>query len=99
MHNRIPTAEASPHDKLLYDNWSILGRHSVIYLLGRGLAGVLSFLTIPIYTRLLSPYDYGRYTLVVAGVNLFNVVLFQWIRIALLRFLPAYMEARLCRNP
>jgi O-antigen/teichoic acid export membrane protein len=94
MYSQPSTVEAGSHDKLLhqYNSWSTLWRHSIIYLLGRGLAGVLSFLAIPIYTRLLSPYDYGRYTLVVAGINLFNVVLFQWIRIALLRFLPAYMR-------
>lgn len=70
----------------------MLLRHSVIYLLARGLPGVINFLAIAIYTRLLSPEDYGRYALVIAGVGFFDVVFFQWLRLALLRFLPAHLE-------
>lgn len=65
-------------------------RHSAIYLLARGLPGVINFLAIAIYTRLLSPDEYGRYALVVAGVGLVNIVCFQWLSLSVLRFLPAY---------
>jgi O-antigen/teichoic acid export membrane protein len=67
----------------------MLLRHTALYVLARGAPGLIAFLAIAVYTRLLSPEDYGRYALVVAGVSLFNVVLFQWIRLSLLRFLPA----------
>ena len=65
-------------------------RHSAAYLLARGLPGVIAFLAIPIYTRLLQPEEYGRYVLVLAYAVLCNALLFNWIRVALLRYLPAY---------
>jgi len=70
----------------------MLLRHSALYLLARGLPGLVNFLSIAIYTRLLAPEEYGRYALVIAGVGLFNVVFFQWLRLALLRFLPAHLD-------
>ena len=68
-------------------------RHSAAYLLARGLSGVIAFLAIPIYTRLLKPEEYGRYALVLAYAVLCNALLFNWIRVSLLRYLPAYTTA------
>lgn len=70
----------------------MLFKHSVLYLFARGLPGIINFLAIAVYTRLLSPEEYGRYSLVVAGVGFFNVVFFQWLRLSLLRFLPTYLK-------
>jgi O-antigen/teichoic acid export membrane protein len=67
----------------------MLLRHSLLYLLARGLPGVIGFLTLAVYTRLLPPEQYGRYALVLAGVYLANATLFHWLRLGLLRFLPA----------
>ncbi|MCR4405259.1 MAG: oligosaccharide flippase family protein [Candidatus Acetothermia bacterium] len=53
---------------------------------------MINFAAIAVYTRLLSPMDYGRYSLVLAGVGLCNLVFFQWLRVSLLRFLPAHVE-------
>lgn len=69
----------------------MLLRHSAIYLLARGIPGIINFLAIAIYTRLLSPENYGRYTLVIAGVSFFNVVFFGWLGLSLARFLPAHL--------
>jgi len=69
---------------------ALMLRHSAVYLLARGLPGIVNFLAIAVYTRLLSPEEYGRYALAVAGVGLASVVLFQWICLSVLRFLPAY---------
>ncbi|MDB5174990.1 MAG: hypothetical protein JWN51_3763 [Phycisphaerales bacterium] len=66
--------------------------HAAVYLVARGLPGILSFLTIPLFTRLLEPVDYGRYALVVATVSLLNAMLFQWLRLSLVRYLPAYKD-------
>ena len=68
----------------------MLLRHSLLYLLGRGVPGVIGFLTLGVYTRLLPPELYGQYALAVAGATLTNAILFQWLRLGLLRFLPAY---------
>jgi O-antigen/teichoic acid export membrane protein len=65
---------------------SILLRHSAVYLLARSVPGVINFLAIAIYTRLLSPEEYGRYVLVFSVVTFINIVLYDWLRLSLLRF-------------
>jgi O-antigen/teichoic acid export membrane protein len=64
--------------------------HAAIYLVARGLPGVVAFLAIPLFTRLLDPAAYGRYALVIATVATLNALLFQWLRLSLARYLPAY---------
>lgn len=64
--------------------------HTAIYLVARGVPGLINFLAIVVYTRMLPPNEYGRYALVLAGVGFAQVVLFQWIALSVLRFLPAY---------
>jgi len=70
----------------------MLLQHSALYILARGLPGLVSFLAITIYTRLLDPGDYGYYALVIAAVGLLQSVLFRWLELSLLRFLPAHIE-------
>src|SRR5205823_5230951 len=43
-----------------------------------------------LFTRLLDPAAYGRYALVAAAAGLLNALLFQWLRLSLVRYLPAY---------
>ena len=66
--------------------------HTGIYLVARGLPGLVAFLAIPIFSRLLDPAEYGRYALVLVSVNLLNALLFQWVRLSLVRYLPVYRE-------
>src|SRR5690554_2655979 len=70
----------------------MLLRHSVLYLLARGVPGIVNFLAVAIYTRVLSPDEYGRYALVLSAVGLFNIIFFQWLGFSLLRFLPAHLS-------
>ncbi|NWO11510.1 polysaccharide biosynthesis protein [Chromohalobacter salexigens] len=70
----------------------MLIRYTAYYGLARGVPGLLNFLAIALFTRLLSPSDYGIYALVVVWVGLVNVVCFQWIRLSLLRFFPANLD-------
>ena len=67
-------------------------RYSLHYLIARGIPALVNFLAIAVYTRLLSPDAYGRYILVLAGVNIANLTVFQWLRLSLVRYLPAYQE-------
>ncbi len=67
----------------------MLLKHSLFYTLARGVPGLVNFLAIAIYTRWLAPGEYGYYALVLAAVGLLDSVLFQWLRLGLLRFLPA----------
>src|SRR4051794_10850449 len=66
--------------------------HAAIYLVARGLPGIIAFLAIPLFTRLLEPADYGRYALVIATASLINALVFQWLRLSLVRYLPAYKQ-------
>src|SRR5258706_1925413 len=66
--------------------------HAAIYLVARGLPGIIAFLAIPLFSRLLEPADYGRYALVLASVGLLNALLFQWLRLSLVRYLPAFKD-------
>ena len=68
----------------------MLFRFSILYFFARLIPGVVNFAAIILFTRLLEPDEYGQYALVVAAVGLGNAVLFRWIRVSLLRYLPAY---------
>ncbi len=68
----------------------MLLRHSLYYLMARGLPGLVNFAALALYTRLLTPEDFGRYSLVIASVSLVHVLAFQWLQLVLTRFLPAY---------
>ena len=64
-------------------------RHILVYALGRGVPGLVNILAVMIYTRILSPEGYGLYGLIIASVGFGNSVVFEWLRISLLRFYPA----------
>ncbi|MGG3906090.1 lipopolysaccharide biosynthesis protein [Geobacillus stearothermophilus] len=70
----------------------MLIRGFLSYFLTRGLTGIINFLAIALYTRALSTSDYGEYALIVATVGFINALLFQWIRLVILRFLPKYKK-------
>lgn len=70
----------------------MLIRHVIVYLFARGLPGIVNFLALVVYTRLLTHEDFGRYSLVIAGIGLAHVVVFQWLLLVCGRFLPAYPD-------
>lgn len=70
----------------------MLLRHALYYLAARGLPGLINFAALLLYTRLLAPDEFGRYSLVVASVSLIHVFLFQWLQLVLGRFLPAHRD-------
>lgn len=66
--------------------------HAGIYLAARGLPGLIAFLAIPLFSRLLEPAEYGRYALVFGAVGVLNALLFQWLRLSMVRYLPAHAD-------
>lgn len=70
----------------------MLIRSSLAYVLARGLPGLVNLAALALYSRLLSPEEYGRYALVIAGVMLVGMIAFQWQRAVVLRWLPARYE-------
>lgn len=71
----------------------MLVRYSILYLLARGGPALINFLALAVYTRLLTPEQYGQYALVLAGVALVQVVCFHWLGLCLARFLTANRDA------
>jgi O-antigen/teichoic acid export membrane protein len=63
-----------------------------VYLLARGLPGLVAFLAIPVFSRMLEPADYGRYALVLTAATLLNSLVFQWLRLSLVRYLPVFRD-------
>jgi O-antigen/teichoic acid export membrane protein len=67
-------------------------RSTIIYFAGRVGAALVALLSISIYTRLLSPAEYGVYALIVSGVTMAYAATMQWLALSLGRFLPGYPE-------
>jgi O-antigen/teichoic acid export membrane protein len=66
----------------------MLIRHSGIYLAGRIVPGVVSVLSLALFTRLMSAEQYGHYALVMTTVGIINALCFQWLGLGVGRFLP-----------
>lgn len=69
-----------------------LARDSAYYLIGRLASAAIGMIALFAFTRVLSPSDYGRYSVVVAIAGLVSGVGFQWLRQCLVKFGsdPAY---------
>ncbi len=64
----------------------MLFKHSIIYILAKLIPGLVAFAALSLYTHLLSPEEYGVYTLIFSsGVFLYGV-LFSWLPAGTLRF-------------
>ena len=59
------------------------------YLPANILQGLIGFATLMIFTRILSPEDYGRYALTFGISSLAQTLCFTWIEAAMARFYPA----------
>ena len=74
----------------------ILKRESLLYSIGHVLARLVSFLLLPLFTNLLSPYDYGIIALIYAFIGFFTVVLHLGLDTSLLRhYKPANNHDRI----
>lgn len=65
-----------------------LARHSAYYLTGRLASAPVGMLALFAFTRVLSPADYGRYSVIVAMAGLVSGFGFQWLRQCLVKFGP-----------
>ncbi|MCP8939772.1 oligosaccharide flippase family protein [Alsobacter sp. SYSU M60028] len=67
-------------------------KSSLIYLAGRYGASAITLLAIAAYTRLVSPSEYGVYSLAFTAATLLYSFALFWLRDALIRFTPTYAE-------
>ena len=63
-----------------------LARQNAYYAIGRLLSALIGLGSLAAFTRLLSPADYGRYSIVIALGGLIAGVVFQWLRQCLVQF-------------
>ncbi len=63
-------------------------RHSAIYLAATGVAGLINLAALLIYTRLLGPDGFGIFASTYAIVGLINSLLYWWLRLSVIRFMP-----------
>ncbi|WP_368503227.1 oligosaccharide flippase family protein [Alkalihalophilus sp. As8PL] len=73
----------------------MVSKHAFMYVFSHGIPALIGFLSIAVFTRLLSPEQYGVYALVIAITALVNAVVFEWIKLSLLRYYSQYkMESK-----
>lgn len=73
-------------------NTSRLGRNSLVYGGALLVPRLASFAALIIFSRLLTPAEYGYFALFIISCDLINSVMFGWIRLAFLRMLPEYEQ-------
>ena len=62
-----------------------LGKHSVIYGLGGLVSRILAVLLLPLYTRYLTPSDYGKVETLIALTTVLGILLAMGIKSAFFR--------------
>ncbi len=70
----------------------MLAKHAFYYFISHGLPALISFASIAIFTRLLTPEEYGVYALIFAIAGLINAVVFEWLKFSLIRYYPKHKE-------
>ena len=69
-----------------------LSHHSVLYFAVRVGNGVFAIATLAVFTRLLTPEEYGMYALCMAVATFASGVFFQWLNVAISRFYPHHLD-------
>lgn len=72
----------------------MLIRHSLFYFLARGGSGLIAFLAIYVYTRLLKPDEYGVFAMLISSMSMVSAIFFQWLNLGLARYYGAYRDRR-----
>ena len=68
----------------------IVGRHSLIYGVGNLLNNIVAFIMLPIYTRFLTPSDYGTLELITLTTEIAGIVVAMGMNSAVYRFYFEY---------
>lgn len=64
----------------------MLNRHFSVYLIAHLLPALIGFVAITLYTRLLSPAEYGLYIVGMSIAGIFFGIFFVWIRLSVSRY-------------
>ena len=69
-----------------------LVKDSLYYLPARAVPSIAGFIAVAVYSRLLSPKDYGLYVLVMTTVAMVSLLAFAWLNHSILRYLAEYKD-------
>lgn len=60
--------------------------HAFRYMIAHGIPAILGFAAVIIFTRLLTPEEYGFYIVAMSFAGIINAVLYAWVRLSILRY-------------
>lgn len=66
--------------------------HSFQYFIVRAGNGISAIVTLSVFSRLLSPTEYGVYAVGMAIASVASAICFQWLNVAVGRFYPRHLE-------
>ena len=64
----------------------MLIRQTSTYMVAHGTSSALGFLSVILFTRLLTPAEYGVYVVALSVAGIVSSLLFTWVRLSVLRF-------------
>jgi O-antigen/teichoic acid export membrane protein len=64
----------------------MLVRHTSQYMISSAVTAVLGFMSAAVFTRLLTPADYGVYVVGFGMANFMSAIVFTWVRYSVMRF-------------
>ncbi|WP_296570360.1 oligosaccharide flippase family protein [Phreatobacter sp.] len=64
----------------------MLIRQTSTYMVAHGTSSALGFLSVILFTRLLTPAEYGIYVVALSVAGIISALLFTWVRLSVLRF-------------
>lgn len=64
----------------------MLFKHTSIYILAKAIPGVMAFAALSLYTHVLTPDEYGLYTLIFTASIFLHNVIFNWLPAGTLRY-------------
>lgn len=66
----------------------MLFKNSSIYVLAKAIPGLMAFTALAVYTHLLTPQEYGIYTLIFSAALFLHSAIFNWLPVGTMRFWP-----------
>ena len=66
----------------------MLFKNSSIYVLAKAIPGLMAFTALAVYTHLLTPQEYGIYTLIFSAALFLHSAIFNWLPVGMMRFWP-----------
>ncbi|KKH68194.1 lipopolysaccharide biosynthesis protein [Methanosarcina mazei] len=67
-----------------------VGKDTLLYTPGKLLPSLFAFVGISVYTRILSPAEYGEYSLIMTMISVMGLFTYSWIGQSNLRFYSSY---------